>query len=495
MKFSVAGQARIHFLLPILHVLGMIIAVFGLAMLLPLAWSEITRDGAQRAYDEAVLITLGSGVLLWLAGRRWKRELKARDGILLVVLTWLATPLFAALPLLIQFPSLTFTDAYFETMSGLTTTGATVLSGLDRLPVSINIWRAELHWLGGLGVIVLVVAVLPLLGVGGRQMFKAETPGPMKDDKLTPRMAETAKGLWKVYILLTLACIGLYWSFGMTPADALVHAFSVMGLGGFSSHDASFGYFHSLPLEIITVAFALIAGMNFSLHFVALRGRSLAPYRTDPEIRWYLGYLVGSALVLALILWQRGVYLDFPAALRDTTFSVVSMATTLGLATADFGAWPYFAGLWLLFLCSFSTSAGSTGGGIKMLRAVLLYKQVYRELVRLLHPHAQTPIRLGEQVVPNKVMYAVLAFFFMYVVSIVSLSFILSFSGLDVVTAFSAVVACINNTGPGLGQVGPSTTYAVLTDFQTWVCTFAMLLGRLEMFTLLVTLTPVFWRK
>ncbi len=480
---------------PILHVLGLIIGVFGLSMLLPLAVSEWSDDAAQSAYDEAVLITLGCGVLFWLLGRYWRRELKARDGILLVVLTWVLTPLFAALPLLFYLPSLSFTDAYFETMSGLTTTGATVLAGLDKLPASINIWRGQLHWLGGLGVIVLVVAVLPLLGVGGRQMYKAETPGPMKDDKLTPRMAETAKGLWKVYIQLTLVCISLYWAFGMTPADAVMHAFSVMGLGGFSSHDASFGYFKSLPLEIITEVFALVAGLNFAMHFIALRGRTLAPYRTDPEIRWYFAYLVGSCFGLGLLLWAQGVYLDFPSALRDATFSVISMATTLGLATADFGGWPTFMGLWLLFLCSFTTSAGSTGGGIKMLRAVLLYKQVYRELLRLIHPRAQIDIRLGDHVVPNKVIYAVLVFFFMYVASIVSLSFLLSFTGLDVLTAFSAIVACINNTGPGLGQVGPSTTYAVLTDAQTWICTFAMLLGRLELFTLLVVLTPAFWRK
>ena len=495
MKAFTVARVRAHGVLPILHVLGMIIGVFGLSMLLPLVVSQLSADGAQHAYDEAVLITLACGVFLWLTGRRWKRELKARDGILLVVVTWLLTPLFAALPLLIFLPSLSFTDAYFETMSGLTTTGATVLSSLDKLPSSINIWRAQLHWLGGLGVIVLVVAVLPLLGVGGRQMFKAETPGPMKDDKLTPRMAETAKGLWKVYILLTLICMGLYWLFGMTPGDALIHAFSVMGLGGFSSHDASFGFFKSLPLELITEIFALIAGLNFAMHFMALRGRTLSPYRLDPEIRWFFAYVLGSCLMLGLLLWSRGVYHDFPSALRDASFSVISMSTTLGLSTADFGAWPYFAGLWLLFLCSFTTSAGSTGGGIKMLRAVLLYKQVYRELLRVLHPHAQVNVRLGEQVVPEKVIYAVLAFFFVYVASIVALSFLLSLSGLDVLTAFSAIVACINNTGPGLGQVGPSTTYAVLTDFPTWVCTFAMLLGRLELFTLLVVLTPAFWRK
>ncbi len=480
---------------PILHVLGMIVLVFGLSMLVPLLLSELTQDGAQRAYDEAALITIGSGLFLFIVGRHWRRELKTRDGILLVVLTWTLLPAFAALPLLIYMPDLSLADAYFEAMSGLTATGATVLSGLDDLPNSINLWRAQLHWIGGLGVIVLVTAVLPLLGVGGRQMFKAETPTPMKDQKLTPRMAETAKGLWLVYVILTAVCITVFWVLGMSFFDAVVHAFSVMGLGGFSSHDASLGYFDSLYLEIAVGVFALVAGINFATHFGFLRSRRFSLYDHDPEIRWFLGFVLISGVVLALLLWQRDVFLDFPSALRYTLFNTISVATTLGFATTDYGQWPFFAGLWLMFLCSFSTSAGSTGGGIKMMRAILLYKQVYRELQKLIHPNAQIPLRLGDEVVPNKVVYAVLAFLFIYVASIVSLSFVLSFTGLDVLTSFSAIVACINNTGPGLGQVGPATTYAVLNDFQTSVCTFAMLLGRLELFTLLVVLTPAFWRK
>ena len=480
---------------PILHVLGLIILVFGLSMLVPLLLSELTRDGAQRAYDWAALITVGSGLFMWLIGRYWRRELKTRDGILLVVLTWTLLPAFAALPLLIYMPDLALADAYFEAMSGLTATGATVLSGLDDLPQSINLWRAQLHWIGGLGVIVLVTAVLPLLGVGGRQMFKAETPTPMKDQKLTPRMAETAKGLWVVYVILTTICISVLWALGMSFFDAVVHAFSVMGLGGFSSHDASLGYFDSLQLEIAVGVFALVAGVNFATHFAFLRGRRFSYYWNDPELRWFLGFVLTSGVVLALLLWQRDVFLDFPTALRYAVFNTISVATTLGFATTDYGQWPFFAGLWLLFLCSFSTGAGSTGGGIKMMRAILLYKQVYRELKKLIHPNAQIPLRLGSDIVPNKVVYAVLAFLFIYVASIVSLSFVLSFTGLDVLTSFSAIVACINNTGPGLGQVGPASTYAVFNDFQVSVCTFAMLLGRLELFTLLVVLTPAFWQK
>lgn len=482
-------------ILPILHVLGMVVMVFGVSMLVPLLLSELSHDGAERAYDHATLITIGTGLFMFLLGRHWRRELKTRDGILLVVLVWTLLPGFAALPLLIYMPDLVVADAYFEAMSGLTATGATVLSGLDDLPQSINLWRAQLHWIGGLGVIVLVTAVLPLLGVGGRQMFKAESPTPMKDQKLTPRMAETAKGLWVAYVILTLACILVLWALGMSFFDAVVHAFSILGLGGFSSHDASLGYFDSLPLEIAVGVFALIAGINFATHFAVLRGRGLGAYRHDPEIRLFLSVVLLSGVVLAFLLWSRDIFLDFPSALRYAVFNTISVATTLGFATTDYGHWPFFAGLWLMFLCSFSTSAGSTGGGIKMMRAVLLYKQVYRELKKLIHPNAQIPLHLGDAVVPNKIIYAVLAFLFIYVASIVSLSFVLSFTGLDVLTAFSAIVACINNTGPGLGEVGPAHTYAVLSDFQTSVCSFAMLLGRLELFTLLVVLTPAFWRR
>ena len=482
-------------LLPILHVLGMIILVFGLSMLAPLLLAEITQDGAENAYEPAALITVSAGLLLWLLGHHWRRELKTRDGILLVVLTWSVLPAFATLPLLLHMPDLSVADAYFEAMSGLTATGATVLSGLDHLPNSINLWRAQLHWIGGLGVIVLVAAVLPLLGVGGRQMLKSEMPTPMKDNKLTPRMAETAKGLWVVYILLTLACIGVLWALGMSFFDAVVHAFSVMGLGGFSSHDASLGYFDSVAIEVAVGLFALIAGINFATHFAALRGRTLLSYRHDPEIRWFLGFVLISGFVLALLLWQRDIYLDFSEALRYALFNTISVATTLGFATTDYGQWPFFAGLWMMFLCSFSTSAGSTGGGIKMIRAMILYKQVYRELLHAMHPSAIWPVRIRGAIISQNVLTGVMAFGFVYTVSFVSLSLLMAASGLDIVTAFSAVAATLNNTGPGLNLVGPATTFAVLNDFQTWICTFAMLLGRLEIFTLLVVLMPAFWKK
>ncbi|HWS12635.1 MAG TPA: potassium transporter TrkG, partial [Rhodocyclaceae bacterium] len=425
-----------------------------------------------------------------------RRELHIKDGFLLVVMTWTLLPAFAAIPLMSYFwPKLSFTDAYFETVSGLTTTGATVLSDLDKLPFSINLWRGELVWLGGMGLIVLATAILPLLGVGGRQMFKAEAPGPMKDTKLTPRMAETAKGLWAVYFAISIACFfALRWA-GMTWGDAVIHTGSIMGLGGFSSHDASFGFWDSPKIELVTMTFMTIAGMNFATHFLVWRQRSAAPYKFDPEARWYLVVMWGSVLGVAWYLWYLDAYADFLTALRYAAFNVVSIATTTGFANTDYNLWPLFAPLWMLFLSSFVTCSGSTGGGIKMVRAMVLYKQTFREVIRSMHPAAVQPIKLGGETLQNNIVFAVLAFGFMYMVLIVSFTLLMAYSGLDIVTSFSAVVACINNTGPGLNQVGPATTFAVLDDFQTWICTSAMLLGRLEIFTLLVVLSPAFWRK
>ena len=479
---------------PVYRALGMIIMLFGLTMLAPLILSYATNDGAQTAYDEAFLLTFLCGTFLWYRYRNCKRDLNIRDGFLMVVLVWSVLPAFAAIPLMLQL-GISHTDAYFEAMSGLTTTGSTVLANLDTLPMSINLWRHQLVWTGGMGLIVLAIAVLPLLGIGGRQMFKAETPGPMKDAKMTPRIAETAKGLWLVYFGVTVACVLDYRWAGMSWFDAVCHTFSTMGLGGFSTHDASFGYFNSPAIEFVAIVFMLIAGMNFGTLFLAVNGRSLRPYLHDPEAGWFIGVTLVSIMVVAFYIWKDGVYPDLDTALRHTAFNLVSIATTTGFASVDYALWPIFAPLWMLFLSSFVTSAGSTGGGIKMMRALLLYKQVYRELLRAMHPSAVYNVRIGGQVAPQPILFAVLAFAFMYMVSIVTLTLVLVFTGLDIVSAFTAIVASVNNTGPGLGVVGPSTTYEVLEDFQTWVCIFGMLLGRLEIFTLLVVLTPAFWRK
>jgi trk system potassium uptake protein TrkH len=480
---------------PALNALGLIIMIFGLLMGFPLAVSFALDDGATAAYDQAIIITFAAGLVLWGLTRGKRRDLRPSDGFLLVALTWIVTPIFGALPLLGYLPELSGTDAYFEAVSGLTATGATILTGLDGLPISINLWRTFMHWIGGMGVIVLVVAILPLLGIGGRQLFKAEVPTPMKESSLTPRIAETAKGLWISYTLLTVACGVSLWRAGLDGWEALIHAFTVAGLGGFSSKDASLGHFGNVQVEMVTIGFALLAGLNYATHYLALIRRSPLPYFSDPEIPIYFLVLALSVAMLTGYLDHFDAHADFATTLRYVAFHVVSISTSLGLSTYDYTLWPMFAQVWVLFLGSFIACSGSTGGGIKMMRAIILYKQVFREIVRSLHPSAVHPVRLGTQPVSEAILHAVLGFSFMYMVSIVSLTLLLSATGLDLITGFSAVVACLNNTGPGLGSVGPMSTYQALTDFQTWVLTFTMILGRLEIFTLLVVLTPVFWRR
>ncbi|MDH4191667.1 MAG: TrkH family potassium uptake protein [Betaproteobacteria bacterium] len=480
---------------PVLHVLSLVILLFAGCMLIPLGYSFFSQDGAQHVYDKAIAATALAGGLLWIATRRAKRELQIRHGFLLVALIWSVLPAFATLPLLLYLPQLSFTDAYFEAVSGLTTTGATVLSGIDGLPPSINLWRGLLVWIGGMGIIVLTVAILPLLGVGGAQLYKAETPGPMKDSKLTPRITETAKGLWLVYFAISALCLLAYRWAGMDWFDALMHAITTMGLGAFSSHDASFAYWNSPRVEGVAVVFMLVAAINFGTHFLAWRKLSLRPYRADPEAGLFAAITLASIFGIAFFLLAYGVYPDWTTALRFAAFNVVSIATTTGYSSADFSQWPVFAPLWMLFVGSFVSCSGSTGGGLKMIRGVVLFKQLFRELQRSIHPRLYNPVKIGGHPIENKVVFAVLAFVFLYVTCIALMTLLLTASGMDVLSAFSAVVACINNTGPGLGQVGPASTYAALSDFQIWVCSLTMLLGRLEIFTLLVVLSPAFWRR
>ena len=478
-----------------MRVLGIMLVVFSGIMLVPVAVAFVYQDEARYAYDEAFIVTLLSGATLCFATRGERGDLETRDGFLLVTLVWTVLPLFGALPLLVYFKELSFTDAYFEAMSGLTTTGATVLLGLDALPPSINLWRALLQWLGGMGIIVLAVAVLPLLRIGGRQIYRAETPGPMKDVKLTPRITESAKGLWLVYAGITLACVLSYRLAGMTWFDASIHAFSTMSLGGFSSHDASFAFFDSPLIEAVVIAFMLVSGINFATHFLAVHMRSFVPYHRDPEAGWFLAAMGGGTILITGYLLTAQTYSDPLTALRFAAFNVISLGTTTGYASTDFDLWPIFAPLTMLLLSLTTSSAGSTGGGIKMIRTRLLVHQGFREMVRLLHPQAQLPEKLGQQIVPVQIVFAVLAFMSLYGASVVLMMMLLLATGVDLVTAFTAVISCITNTGPGLNKVGPATTYAALTDFQIWVCSVAMLLGRLEIFTVLVLFTPAFWRR
>jgi len=482
--------------LPVFAVLGGVLMLFALTMAVPLAFAWLGHDAGLAAYLNAIAVTFTCGALLFFACRgRAGRELQPRDGFLLVTLVWTVLPAFGALPLMFHIQGLSFTDAYFEAVSGLTTTGATVLTGLDTLPTSVNVWRCFMVLLGGMGILVLAVAILPLLGVGGSQIFKAETPGPMKDEKLTPRIAETARGLWAVYFAISLVCFLAFSFAGMGWADAFMHMCSTMGLGGFSSYDASFGQFNSPAIEAVAVFFMMVAGVNFALYFVAWRRRSLRALWRNAEVRAFFVVLVTAVLGVALFLTAHGVYPTFIESLRHAAFNVVSVATTTGFASVDYALWPAFAPVLMLFLCCFATCAGSTGGGVKMVRALLLLKQAQRELTRIVHPRAVAPVTLGGAVVSPQVLQSVLAFMLIYGGVVVGGMLLLLASGLDMVSAFTAMVACINNTGPGLGQVGPAANYQGLTDFQTWVCSITMLLGRLELFAVLVLFTPVFWRR
>jgi trk system potassium uptake protein TrkH len=479
---------------PVFAVLGGVVMLFSMAMLVPLAFAWFGGDAGLSAYDEALAITFTCGALLFFICRRERRELRPRDGFLLVSLVWTVLPAFGMLPLLLHIPGLSVTDAYFEAVSGMTTTGATVLTDLDKLPASINVWRCFMVLIGGMGILVLAVAILPLLGVGGSQVFKAETPGPMKDEKLTPRIAGTARGLWTVYFVIALACMFAYRWAGMGWTDAFMHMCSTMGLGGFAAYDASFAAFDSPAIEAVAVVFMLLAGLNFALYFLVWRQRSLRPLWRDAEARAYVALMAGSVLLVSFFLLANGVYPDFTTAFRYAAFNVVSIATTTGFATTDYAQWPIFAPVFMLLLCCFATCAGSTGGGVKLVRALLLLKQAKREFRRIVHPRAIIPVKLGGTAVPNEILFSVLAFMLIYGVVLIGATMLLLASGLEVVTAFTAVVACINNTGPGLGQVGPAGNFAGLTDFQTWVLTATMLLGRLELFSLIVLFTPGFWR-
>jgi trk system potassium uptake protein TrkH len=482
-------------LIHLLPIVGATVGIFSLALVVPLAFSLVAMDGARHAFALALLLSTAVGAGLWFGGRRYKREMQPRDGFLLVTLVWTVLPAFAMLPLLIYMPDLSVTDAYFEAMSGLTATGATALVGLDALPTSINVWRCFMQWMGGLGIIVLAVAVLPLLGVGGTQLYKTEMPGPMKDAKLTPRIAETARGLWVVYFVLSGACLLAYGLAGMSWSDAFMHMSSTMGLGGFSSHDASFGYWNSPVIEGVAVFFMLLAGVNFMRYFAVWRTRSPMPLLRCVETRAFFICVGGAIALISVYLVAQQTYSSCWQALRHTAFHVVSLATTTGYASHDYAQWPLFAPLLMILLGCFASCAGSTGGGIKMVRLLLLLKQARHELVRIVHPRVVNPVTLGGQVVPQQVLTAVLAYMMVYGASICGLTLVMLFSGLDVLTAFTAVVASVNNIGPGLGDVGPAVNFKGLSDFQTWVCTFAMLLGRLELLAVLVLFTPQFWRK
>ena len=481
---------------PAFLVLSWVVMGFSFAFFVPMAWDWFGEGGTHvHVWAWCFAFTLATGAWLWVRTRHANRELTVRDGFLLVTLVWVVLPVYAALPLMYAVQGLSFTDAYFEAMSGLTATGATALAGLDLLAPSVNIWRCFLQLIGGLGIMLLAVAILPFLGLGGAQLYKAEMPGPMKEQRLTPRLAETARGLWGVYFVLSLGCLLAYRWGGMSWSDAFMHMCTTVGLGGLSSHDASFGHWNSPQLEWTAVLFMSLAGISFARYFMLWRQRSFSPVVRDTEVRAYLGVLgLATLLVMSMLLVERVVD-DFPSAIRQAAFQVVSVATTTGYATTNYLLWPSFVPVLLLFLGCFVSCAGSTGGGIKMVRVLVLVKIAQRELVRIIHPRVVYPVSLGRTAVPPDVIWAVMAYMLIYGGTMIGMTLLMLASGLDVVTAFTAIVACLNNIGPGLGKVGPAGNYGVLNDFQIWLCSAAMLLGRLELLSVMVLFTPQFWRR
>jgi trk/ktr system potassium uptake protein len=475
------------------RILGLLLMMFSLTMLPPVIIALIVGETTWLPFIEGFGLTFAAGFLCWLPVHRSRKDLRLRDGFVVVAAFWTVLGAFGAAPLIFADAiTMSITDAVFESVSGLTTTGATVLTGLDDLPRSLLYYRQQLQWLGGMGIIVLAVAVLPMLGVGGMQLYRAETPGPVKDTKLTPRITETAKALWYVYLAFTAACAAGYVLAGMGWFDALCHAFSTVAIGGFSTHDASVGYFNSTAIDLVAIFFMFAAGINFSLHFFAWRFVSVKHYSLDPEFRAYCLILaVLSALVIAG-LFRDDSYVTASDTIVNGLFQAVSIATTTGFTTANYATWPAALPVALIFASFIGGSAGSTAGGIKVIRCLLIYKQGLREIRRLVHPSAEIPVKLGSKAVTPRVIDAVWGFFSIYIVVFVVLMLAMMATGLDQVTAFSAVAATLNNLGPGLGEV--ASGFMSLSDTGKWVAIAGMLLGRLEIFTLLVLITPTFWR-
>lgn len=477
----------------IARILGLLLMLFSITLLPPIVVATIYEESTQQAFFLAFAITFSVGMLVWLPNSRSEAELRTRDGFLVTVLFWLTLGLVGALPLILVDPvKLTLTDAVFESISGLTTTGATVITGLDELPKSILYYRQQLQWLGGIGIVVIAVAIMPMLGLGGVQLYRTEAPGHAKENKLTPRIAETAKALFLIYLTLTVACGISYWLAGMSAFDAIGHSFATVATGGFSTHDASMGYFDSPLINAICIFFMILAAMNFGLHFTVWSRKNPMAYLSDPETRLYLSMLLTGTVIVCAYLYVTDVY-GLNGSISHGVFQLVSIMTSTGYATTNFSIWPSFVPYMMLFLSFFGGCGGSTGGGIKIGRMMILGKQSLRAIQKLIHPNAVIPLKVGNRIVDNRIADAIWAFFGVYMAAFYGIVLVLLASGLDYVTAWSATTASLNNLGPGLGDV--TANYAGINDLAKWVLAGGMLLGRLEIFTLLVLFTPMFWRR
>ena len=475
------------------RVLGLMLMVFSTSMLVPIIFATIYQENTLPMFFLAFTITMIVGFLSWLPARNMKGEIRIRDGFIITVLFWLVLSTFGALPFaLSQETNLSFIDALFESISGLTTTGATVFTNLEDLPKSILYYRQQLQWLGGIGIVVIAVSILPMIGVGGMQIYKAETPGPIKDTKLTPRIAETANALFKIYVFLTVACAIAYWVAGMSWFDALSHSFSTISIGGFSTYDESLGHFDNYAVLTIASIFMVVSGLNFALHYTAWHARSIKSYISDPEARLFVLVILFGILVTTYFLYTTAS-MPNEEILFVGVFQLISILTTTGFTTTEFHLWPSFLPFFLILLSFFGACAGSTGGGIKMGRILIMSQQVIREIYRLIHPNAVLPIKTKKHKIPERVTDGIWAFFGIYFFIFYVMVLLLLANNLDYITAWSATAASFNNLGPGLGAVAEN--YADLNAMSKAILCSGMLLGRLEVFTLLVVLSPTFWRN
>ena len=472
--------------------IGLLLMVFSLTQLPPIIVDSIYQQQETASFLAAFALTLISGLLLYLPFRNSTKDFRIREGVLVVVSFWFVLSLFATTPFLLsESLRMTFSDAFFESMSGLTTTGATVLSGLDDLPMAILYYRQQLQWLGGMGIIVLAVAILPMLGVGGMELYHAESSGISKD-RLTPKLTQTAKALWKIYLSFTLACALAYYLAGMSIFDAIGHSYSTVAIGGFSTHDLSIGYFDSVMIESVAIVFMFLAGINFSLHFFVWRKKNILEFFKDSEFKAYLLTLGILTFSVALYLWNSGHYQTAEGAFRYGIFQSISMATTTGFASTNFSLWPLMLPVLLIFASFIGACAGSTGGGIKVVRVLLMFKLAMKEIKKFIHPNAQINIKLNQRSVAESTLVSVWGFFSLYVIAFIVIMVALMFTGMDQVTSFSATAASMNNLGPGLGEVAEN--YGAISESAKWILSFSMLLGRLEILTLMALLHKAFWR-
>ena len=472
--------------------IGMMILVFATILIIPLGVSLSYNDGNTSSFIYSFIIIFLSGSLLFFPNRNntFDSNIKIKEGFLIVVFFWILLSFFGSFPFIFDMNlSMSFVDAFFESVSGWTTTGATIISNLDDLSPSILIYRQLLQWLGGMGIVVLALAVLPMLGVGGMQLYKAESGGPIKDNKISPRIAETAQNLWKVYLGLTLLCAGAYYLAGMNLFDAIAHSFSTIAIGGFSTHNQSIAYFNSFAIELVCMIFMFLSALNFILHFHSLKSKSLETYFKDVEFRLYILLIVViSFLLLSYTFFVQANQISVMGIL----FQVVSFITTSGFVSTSYEDWPVSIISTLIFLSFLGACAGSTGGGIKIIRILFILKELKRGLIKIIHPSAEVPIKINGQAVNDSVSNNILLFFVFYLISYIFLSLVLLLIGLDATTAFSSVAACLNNLGPGAGSV--IDNYSSINTASKYLLSFTMLLGRLEIYTLLIIMTPYFWK-